>query len=122
MSNNKFLAKAKAATASCILMENRTKIGTEELINKYPGGVTVTAFDFLNGDNGKYPVCVFSENDNECFFGGTSMTDICNCWMEGYDTTEQCSTDLKAAGGVKIKFEKAKTKSGRNFIKAEVVE
>lgn len=120
--SNKFLAKAKAATASCALMENRTKISTEELINKYPEGVTVTAFDFLNGDNGKYPVCVFTENNNECFFGGTSMTDICNSWMEGYNTTEQCSTDLKAAGGVKIKFEKAKTKSGRNFIKAEVVE
>ena len=122
MSGNKFLNKAKVATASCTLMENRTKIGTEELINKYPEGVTVTAFDWLSGDNGKYPVCVFSENENECFFGGTAMTDICNEWMDGYDTPEQCSKDLGECGGVKIKFTKAKTKLGRNFIKAEVIE
>lgn len=119
---NNFKAKAQAATASCILMENRTKISTEELIARYPDGVTITAFDFLTGDNGKYPVCVFSENENECFFGGSALTEICTSWMDGYDTPEQASADLNAAGGVKIKFTKAKTKQGRNYIKAEVVD
>ena len=95
---------------------------TEELLSKYPGGVTITAFDFLTGDNGKYPVCVFAENDNECFFGGSALTDICNSWMDGYDTPEQASADLKEFGGVKIRFEKSRTKNGRNFIKCEVVE
>lgn len=117
-----FKSKAKAATASCTLMENRTKISTEELITKYPDGVTITGFDFLTGDNGKYPVCIFKENDNECFFGGSALTDICNSWAEGYESIEQCSADLAAFGGVKIKFEKSKTKSNRNFIKCEVVE
>ena len=120
MSN--FKDKAKAATASCTLMENRTKISTEELISRYPDGVTITEFDFLSGDNGKYPVCIFKENDNECFFGGSALTDICNTWFEGYDTTEACSADLKSSGGVKIKFVKSRTKNGRNYIKCEVVD
>ena len=117
-----FKDKAKAATASCVLMENRTKISTEELITRYPEGVTITAFDFLTGDNGKYPVCLFKENDNECFFGGSALTEICISWMDGYTTTEQCSTDLGASGGVKIKFIKSKTKNRRDFIKCEVVD
>ena len=119
---NNFKDKAKASTASCTLMENRTKIQTEELISRYPDGVTITGFDFLTGDNGKYPVCIFKENDNECFFGGSAMTEICNSWMEGYTLPADCSKDLSAAGGVKIKFEKSKTKTGHNFIKASVVD
>lgn len=119
---SKFTEKAKASTASCTLMENRTKIQTEELISKYPEGVTITGFDFLTGDNGKYPVCIFKENENECFFGGAALTDICNSWMEGYTLPADCSKDLCEAGGVKIKFVKSRTKSGHNFIKAEVVD
>lgn len=117
-----FKDKAKAATASCTLMENRTKISTEELITKYPEGVTIIAFDFLTGDNGKYPVCIFKENENECFFGGSALTDICTSWLDGYDTPEQASADLRESGGVKIKFIKSKTKNNRNFIKCEVVD
>lgn len=119
---NKFTQKAKASTATCTIMENRTKISTEELIAKYPDGVTITGFDFLTGDNGKYPVCIFKENDNECFFGGSQLTEICTGWMEDYVTTADCSKDLYEAGGVKVTLEKAKTKTGHNFIKVTVVE
>ena len=119
---NKFTAKAKASTASCNLMENRTKISTEELISRYPEGVTITGFDFLSGDNGKYPVCIFAENENECFFGGSALTEICIRWMEDYESTTDCSADLSAAGGVKVTFEKSRTKTGHNFIKVNVVD
>ena len=119
---NKFLSKAKASTASCVLMENRTKISTEEIIARYPEGVTITGFDFLTGDNGKYPVCIFKENDNECFFGGSALTEICNAWMEDYTLPADCSKDLAEAGGVKVSFEKSRTKTGHNFIKVNVID
>lgn len=119
---SRFTDKAKASTASCVLMENRTKISTEELITRYPDGVTIIGFDFLTGDNGKYPVCIFKENDNECFFGGSQLTEICTSWMEDYTLTAECSKDLARAGGVKVKFEKAKTKTGHNFIKVNVID
>ena len=118
---SKFTDKAKASTASCVLMENRTKISTDELISRYPEGVTITGFDFLTGDNGKYPVCIFKENENECFFGGSALTDICNSWMEDYTSTADCSKDLAESGGVKVTFTNSKTKTGRKFIKVDVV-
>lgn len=119
---SKFTDKAKASAASCTIMENRTKISTEEVLSYYPDGVTITGFDFLTGDKGKYPVCIFAENDNQCFFGGAALTDICNSWMEGYNTPAECSKDLSEAGGVKVSFEKTRTKTGHSFIKVNVID
>ena len=117
-----FKNKAIAATTVSKIMEGKTKISTEELLTKYPEGVTIIGFDWLKGEDGKYPVCIFSENRNECFFGGTALTSICEAWMEDYESTEICSEDLENEGGVKVKFSKGKTKSNRNFTKCEVVE
>lgn len=116
-----FKSKAVSATTLSKLMENRTKISNDELMTKYPEGVTVTGFDWMKGDDGKYPVCVFSENENECFFGGTAMTSICDAWMDGYNSPEECSEALAKEGGVKLKFTKDKTKQNRSFTKVEVV-
>lgn len=116
-----FRERAVSATTISELMENRTKISNDELITKYPEGVTVTGFDWMKGDDGKYPVCIFMENPNECFFGGTAMTSICDAWMDGYENPADCSEALAKEGGVKIKFTKGKTKQNRNFTKAEVV-
>lgn len=112
---------AVKATTTSKLMENRTRISTDEIITKYPDGVTITAFDFMNGDNDHYPVCVFKENENECFFGGSGLTEICEQWLNGYDDTESCSAALAAEGGVKIKFVRTRTKNNRTFTKCEVV-
>lgn len=117
-----FKSKAISATTVSKIMEGKTKISTDELITKYPEGVTITGFDWMNGDNGKYPVCVFSENANECFFGGTALTEICESWMDGYTDCESCSADLQKEGGVKIKFSKGKTKNNRSFTRCDVVE
>ena len=116
-----FKNKAIAATSVSKIMEGRTKISTDELITKYPDGVTITGFDWMKGDDGKYPVCIFAENANECFFGGTSLTAICDAWMDGYESTEECSNALADEGGVKVKFTKGKTKANRNFTKCEVL-
>lgn len=116
-----FKEKAVAATSISKIMEGRTKISTEELITKYPEGVTITGFDWMKGEDGKYPVCIFSENPNECFFGGTALTYICDAWMEGYKDAEECSAALSNEGGVKVKFSKGKTKNNRNFTKCEVL-
>lgn len=116
-----FKDRAINATTISKLMEGRTKISNDELISKYPDGVTVIGFDWMQGDDDKYPVCVFLENENECFFGGMSMTAICYAWMEGFENPEECSAALCGEGGVKIKFTKGKTKGNRNFTKAEII-
>ena len=112
---------AVQATTTSKLMENRTRISTDEILTKYPEGVTITGFDFMNGSDGRYPVCIFAENENECFFGGSALTEICEQWMTGYDTTESCSAALASEGGVKIKMVKTRTKNNRTFVKPEVV-
>lgn len=117
-----FKNRAISATTVSKLMEGRTKISNDELITRYPDGVTVIGFDWMNGDDGKYPVCVFLENPNECFFGGTAMTSICDAWMDGFESAEACSEALANEGGVKIRFSKGKTKNNRNFTKADVVD
>lgn len=117
-----FKSKAISATTISKLMEGRVKISTEEIITKYPDGVTVNAFDWMKGDDGEYPVCTFEENDGECFFGGTALTSICKAWQEGFETPEDCSVALASEGGVKLKFSKGKTKNNRNFTKCEVVD
>lgn len=117
-----FKNKAIAATTVSTLMEGRTKISTDELIAKYPDGVTILGFDWLNGEQGKYPVCIFEENGNECFFGGTALTQICEAWMDGFESTADCTNALSAEGGVKIKFSKGKTKNNRTFTQCDVVE
>ena len=116
-----FKDKALAATSISKLMEGRVKISTDELITKYPDGVTILGFDWMNGEDGHYPVCIFEENDKECFFGGTALTSICEAWMDGFETAEDCSLALASEGGVKVKFSKGKTKGNRNFTKCEVI-
>lgn len=116
-----FKDKAVSSTTTSALMSGRTKISMDEVITKYPEGVTIIGFDWMNGDGGRYPVCIFSENENECFFGGKSLTEICEAWYDGYNNCEDCSADLEAEGGVKIKFTRAKTKQGRSFTRCEIV-
>lgn len=116
-----FKSKAVAATSISKIMEGRTKISTDELITKYPDGVTIIGFDWMKGEDGKYPVCIFGENVNECFFGGAALTTICDAWMEGYEDPESCSAALSSEGGVKVRFSKGKTKSNRTFTRCEII-
>lgn len=109
------------ATTTSKLMEGRTKISTDEILAKYPEGVTIIGFDFMTSSDSHYPVCIFKENDNECFFGGSALTEICEEWMKDYDSTEACSAALAIEGGVKIKMVKTRTKNNRTFVKPEVV-
>ena len=62
-----FKDRAVSATSISKIMEGRVKISNDELMTKYPDGVTILGFDWMKGDDGKYPVCIFEENGNECF-------------------------------------------------------
>ena len=46
-----FKNKAIAATTVSKIMEGKTKISTEELLAKYPEGVTIIGFDWLKGED-----------------------------------------------------------------------
>ena len=114
-------AATSATSNSSFIMEGREKIGNDLLIATYPDGITITGADLITGENGQYAVCTFAENDKQFINGGKMLTDIVKEWLDGYTGAEEMSADLKASGGVKMKFEKTKTKSGRDFVSVTIV-
>ena len=116
-----FREMAKKETTLSRVMENRDKVSMDEIMNNYPGGVTITEFDFIHSTDKKgnpttYPVCAIKENENICFFGGSVLSKICMAWVDGYNgDVDLTSDELKKSGGVKMKFEKTTTKNGNNL-------
>lgn len=125
--DNKFVRIAQKETTLSELMEGRTKISMDDVIAKYPDGVTITEFDFINGTNKKgeavmFPVLAFAENEKECFFGGAVINKICLAWVaDNGGDVDGTSGELKAAGGVKMKFRKTTTKGGNNLVAVDVI-
>ena len=122
---NKF---AEIARKECILsaiMDGKAKISTEEVIKKYPNGITIIGFDVISLDNGEdnnmFPVIVFKENPAECFFGGTVLTKIVTEWVEVCGDVESANNELAESGGVRIKMTAGKTKAGKNITKIDII-
>lgn len=124
MANNIFAQSAKEALGGSHVMQNRTKIGTNDLIALYPDGVTVTEFDFITKSDGTgYPVFAYAEDDSRYFNGGALANKVATKWAALYDgDIEAASAALKAAGGVKMKLSLQKTKSGRSITGFDPVE
>ena len=124
---NMFASIARKATTLSPIIEGKTKISVGDIIEDYPNGITVTAFDMVSGtdQNGNpdiYPVFVFSEDDTRFGFGGHVFKNICEAWIKNFEgDIETCSKALEANGGVKLKFGQARTKAGRNVTTIEVI-
>lgn len=122
-----FAALAKQATVLSAIMSDREKMSTEEIIAQYPNGITITEFDVVttpdsNGNPNTYPVLAFAEDDSKFIYGGKALMDMVTVWLANMDgDIESTSKALKAAGGVKIKMTPAKTKTGRNFTRVDVI-
>lgn len=124
---NMFAELARKATTLSALMEGRNKISTKDIIEQYPDGVTVIGFDVVstldnNGDINTYPIIEFAEDTTKFFYGGKAMNDITTSWLAHFEgDIDACSNALKATGGVKVKFTNARTRTGRNFTRVEIV-
>ena len=117
-----FHESAMNSTLLSSLQNNREKISTEELINAFPDGVTVNAFDFATVQDKTFAVVTFSEDDSRYYNGGTVLTKMCLAWAAGFDgDPESASIALGKSGGVKLKFTESKTKNGNNVTTITVV-
>lgn len=125
---NKFAEIAKKETSLSRIMEGRTKVTQEQIMQKFPDGVTVTEFEFLTVNDPKkgvstFPVLTIAEAPAVCFFGGAILSKICAAWASACDgDAEQASEELKASGGCKMKFVNSRTKSGNNITLVEIVD
>lgn len=118
------------ATTMSELMNGRDKMDTEELIKKYPDGVTIDFIDNVNmsqedGEAENVWIFVTEEQPDKFTFGGFVLAKIFNnilAEFEGdYDAMiEEYNSSLKA-DKLRVKLERAKTKTKREITKVTVL-
>lgn len=112
------------------LMNGRNKMDTEELIKKYPDGVTIDFIDNVNmsqedGEAENVWIFVTEEQPDKFTFGGFVLAKIFNnilAEFEGdYDAMiEEYNSALKE-DKLRVKLERAKTKTKREITKVTVL-
>ena len=117
------------ATTMSELMSGRDKMDTEELIKKYPDGVTIDFIDNVNmqQEDGEENVWIFvtEEQPDKFTFGGFVLTKIFNnilAEFEGdYDAMIETYNSALKEDKLRVKLERAKTKSKREITKVTVL-
>lgn len=105
------------------LMAGRDQIKTDDLIGKT---VTVEAFDFATitdkGIEKTFPVLLLAEYPDNYYNGGTLLFKLCRAWAEEFDGDVVAASEaLNAEGGVQLRFNATKTKSGNNLTAIDVI-
>lgn len=117
------------ATTMSELMNGRDKMDTEELIKKYPNGVTIDFIDNVNmqQEDGEENVWIFvtEEQPNKFTFAGFVLTKIFNNILDEFEgdyaeMIEIYNSALKE-DKLRVKLERAKTKSKREITKVTVL-
>lgn len=117
------------ATTISELMNGRDKMDTEELIKKYPNGVTIDFIDNVNmqQEDGEENVWIFvtEEQPNKFTFAGFVLAKIFNNILDEFegDYAEMIETYNSALkeDKLRVKLERAKTKSKREITKVTVL-
>lgn len=118
------------ATTMSELMNGRYKMDTEDLIKKYPDGVTIDFIDNVNmsqedGEAENVWIFVTEEQPDKFTFGGFVLAKIFNnilAEFEGdYDAMiEEYNSSMKE-DKLHVKLERAKTKTKREITKVTVL-
>lgn len=117
------------ATTMSEIMNGRDKMDTEELIKKYPEGVTIDFIDNVNmqQEDGEENVWVFvtEEQPNKFTFAGFVLAKIFNNILAEFegDYAEMIKTYNSALkeDKLRVKLERAKTKAKREITKVTVL-
>ncbi len=119
---------AKRHTSGSAVLQGREKIETDALIAKYPDGVTITAFDFLNStDGGHYVVCAFAEDPKVYFNGGKILTEMFEGIVfefENHDL-DKARTEYENAEiseKIRVRLSHARSKKGNKYTKVEALD
>lgn len=117
------------ATTMSELMSGRDKMDTEELIKKYPDGIIIDFIDNVNmqQEGGEENVWIFvtEEQPNKFTFAGFVLAKIFNNILAEFegDYAEMIETYNSALkeDKLRVKLERAKTKSKREITKVTVL-
>ena len=119
-----FRNMAKRQTTLSEVMTDRVKVSTEELIEKYPEGVLITAFDYIQSkkSKGKYPVFNIGQDPTVFCNGGTVLDRIFTDFVNAMDGDVKAASDeLRRQGGIQVKLSKGETKAGDELTLVEVI-
>lgn len=124
-----FKKVALDATTMSELMNGRDKMDTEELIKKYPEGVTIDFIDNVNmqQEDGEENVWIFvtEEQPDKFTFAGFVLAKIFNNILSEFegDYAEMIETYNSALkeDKLRVKLERAKTKAKREITKVTVL-
>ena len=118
------------ATTMSELINGRDKMDTEELIKKYPEGVTIDFIDNVNmqqedGEAENVWIFVTEEQPDKFTFGGFVLAKIFNnilAEFEGdYDVMIETYNSALKKDKLRVKLERAKTKAKREITKVSVL-
>lgn len=117
------------ATIMSELMNGRDKMDTEELIKKYPNGITIDFIDNVNmqQEDGEENVWIFvtEEQPDKFTFAGFVLAKIFNNILsefEGdYDEMIETYNSALKEDKLRVKLERAKTKTKREITKVTVM-
>ena len=118
-----FKQAAQKATTLSDLMTDKNKLDTEYLIDKYPDGFTVTAFDIVSTDaETTFPVLAIKEEPDSFYCGGAVLMKIVLSFVEAFHgDIDAASNELGRSGGLKIRLEDSKTKKGNSLTRVYIV-
>lgn len=119
---SRFKQKAQSATSNSFVTSGRTKVSVEDIMKRFPDKITVMEFDQLKKGNDTFYAVAIAEDPEIFFFTGSVLTQICDSWLEDYESCEEASKDLTADGGVPMKLYNAKSKSNRTYVAAEILD
>ena len=98
-------------------------ISLNDIINKYPEGITINGSFIRSYEDRQIPCFTFAEDANKYFYAVSG--DVARLYENWFNNCD-CSIDELAENlryeNVKIKIEKKRTKSGKTYTKAWVIE
>ena len=80
---------AEKTTAGNPIFDNRVKMTTDEVIEKFPSGISITECALLTNDKGEYAVITFAEKPDVFVTCGTILTNIVREWIATIGTIEE---------------------------------
>ena len=80
---------AEKTTAGNPIFDNRVKMTTDEVIENYPSGISITECALIAGDKGEYAVIAFAEQPNVFVSCGTILTNIVHDWVSAIGSIEE---------------------------------
>lgn len=113
-----FKQKAVESIILSDLMQEREKISTEEVIKKYPEGITVTDFDFVTIENKTFVVLTFEEDKTKFLNGGFVLTKVFSEIVEDFEGEVEAAREeySKCENKIVAVLSAGKTKDGKNNI------